>query len=1284
MEKIMLLRLVMKLAALLTVTVLFSCGGESGGSGEGGLTGGSGGDGSGSATGSITLALLDQDSVAITAVNGYEVGYLTAEVKDSNGDAVTGIVVTFAATLGSVAELTALTNDSGIAVVELRSGNIAGAGEATASATVDGDSLTSNVLGFESDGLGVARLLLYLGVPDLETVPGALVTDSPVSNSNLESISAVVQNDRGELIDGALVSFILTGEGRLSKTENITLDGIASTTVMAGTSAGFGSISASTTIAGIAQLSNADNTIAFETLGDEPFAGEGSSNLSIETTLITNNPLSTVELDAEYTGELQALVTQSDGTPVVDMIVQFELDGNVGNLYPPNGLALTNSEGIASVVLTAGSVSGAGTAKASIVIEGQVFNSDTVVYASLGNEEGETPATVKVSFNGIPVDEDVARVVTAANPATISIEVTDSAGTLLPNRKIFISTTLGLLRPSTSSDAGESSYEAVTADGTAQYELLAPESLASKNGTLAIIVGSTSEFVQFELGIDGLQLGICSGGTGAMDCGVGTTFEEGKLDFVANPLSALGSTMVSLLVVDADSVPVSGIEVGFTSGCSDNDLAQITATGTSNSQGVVTSAYVANGCEGLDTVTATELSTGVVASGDVEVLSAMIGSIRFVSVTPSDIQIRGSGDSTAIVVFQVLDVQGAAVADALVSFELTSVVGGVSLVGSDDLTDADGNVTALVQAGLIATTVRVRASVDVDLDGDGETEDDETSLETLSDGLSINTGVPDQNSMSLVATDLNIEGDRYDGTTSQVTVRLADAFNNPVPDNTTVQFRTEFGAIESSCNTSAGACSVLFTSQEPRLPVNPNTTVQEIDISSCPTPWIIDEPVTIDGAGAGMTDYVPLLITRVEKADGSSLQASSGGVVRDWSATTTGIACDSVDCSGDLLISYARMYLDEAGGSDGENNPDEPAIVQPGVATAPFLSTTGGPCLANARAQSPDASAYLGGLGQIYGARGSILAFAQGEETFIDTNGNGMYDFGDPFVDLPEAFHDLNEDNVFGNGDPVVDGSRNFESPLCYGPQSPVTDMDEVLDQCFQQGGDEETFIDFITDGYFNEGNGIYNGTLCPEEVSDRTDTCDNDADVCDENERYCSRDLVNVRRDLVILMSGSFARFGVRDAATSEWIDSVDITGLVDEGVAPGAFDATIDVYANDGTVIPAGQDFTIGWQDQQVAPGVGDTVSLRSGSGSVAIDISDRFNAGLASGTTVAVTGTTTACDISGQDTFTFSNSDRPASIGIGLFAKEGIETGAGSIEIRVQTPIGNESLASFSCQF
>jgi hypothetical protein len=70
--------------------------------------------------------------------------------------------------------------------------------------------------------------------------------------------------------------------------------------------------------------------------------------------------------------------------------------------------------------------------------------------------------------------------------------------------------------------------------------------------------------------------------------------------------------------------------------------------------------------------------------------------------------------------------------------------------------------------------------------------------------------------------------------------------------------------------------------------------------------------------------------------------------------------------------------------------------------------------------------------------RAVILAYAVGEEAFLDLNGNGVADAGE-FKDTTEAFRDDNE-----NG--VRDAS--------------------------------ETFIDFNSDGIFNGPDGKYNGVL--------------------------------------------------------------------------------------------------------------------------------------------------------------------------------------------------------------
>jgi hypothetical protein len=53
----------------------------------------------------------------------------------------------------------------------------------------------------------------------------------------------------------------------------------------------------------------------------------------------------------------------------------------------------------------------------------------------------------------------------------------------------------------------------------------------------------------------------------------------------------------------------------------------------------------------------------------------------------------------------------------------------------------------------------------------------------------------------------------------------------------------------------------------------------------------------------------------------------------------------------------------------------------------------------------------------------SVIAFTQGEEGFVDANGDGSYNNGEPFVDLGEPFVDSNDNNV-QNGGPL---DPNFE-----------------------------------------------------------------------------------------------------------------------------------------------------------------------------------------------------------------------------------------------------------------
>jgi len=181
--------------------------------------------------------------------------------------------------------------------------------------------------------------------------------------------------------------------------------------------------------------------------------------------------------------------------------------------------------------------------------------------------------------------------------------------------------------------------------------------------------------------------------------------------------------------------------------------------------------------------------------------------------------LKGTGgqgrQETSTVTFKVLDTGGNPLAGKVVNFALSTTVGGITLSQPSGTSNPLGLVATTVSSGTVSTPVRVIATTQGAL---------ATPLKTLSDVLTITTGISDQDSVSLSATKLNIEGWGIDGETTILTIRLSDHFNNPVPDGTAVNFITEGGQILGSCTTAAGACSSTLTSSNPR-PLNGRVTV---------------------------------------------------------------------------------------------------------------------------------------------------------------------------------------------------------------------------------------------------------------------------------------------------------------------------------------------------------------------------------------------------------------------------------------------------------------------------
>jgi len=187
--------------------------------------------------------------------------------------------------------------------------------------------------------------------------------------------------------------------------------------------------------------------------------------------------------------------------------------------------------------------------------------------------------------------------------------------------------------------------------------------------------------------------------------------------------------------------------------------------------------------------------------------------------------------------FRLVDVAGSGVSDIDVCFDATTYVGGLNIDGFNDVnlptapgsvalcgtdntlryvkrTGSDGVVTVQVNSGTTPTPVRVRGRT---LYPAGST----ARLETVSDSLSISTGLPLQRSFDLSLKSSNLECREISvSKPGHFTARLADQFGNPVPDGTVVNFITSGGAVcnssSGSCTTTNGQCSCDFICQEPR------------------------------------------------------------------------------------------------------------------------------------------------------------------------------------------------------------------------------------------------------------------------------------------------------------------------------------------------------------------------------------------------------------------------------------------------------------------------------------
>ncbi|MFC4160181.1 hypothetical protein [Chitinimonas lacunae] len=471
---------------------------------------------------------------------------------------------------------------------------------------------------------------------------------------------------------------------------------------------------------------------------------------------------------------------------------------------------------------------------------------------SSGTSDNTTPGPKKEELQ-IDMDRTT---ITPGTPATVSVVLRNEAGKPIANEVVTFSTVTGTYATFTP----DSATALTGSDGVARIILNAGKTYGADT-VVASARGATAK-KSFQVGFDNLTVN--------------------DLRFGVPALSAYGTTNVQVTVKAGNAQLFSPVDVNFTSKCAAAGKATLSPKVTTI-DGVATAQYKDNGCASDDEITVTVPGAGSI-TGVLKVQSASAGSIQFLSATPTRIALKGTGGAglseTSEVKFRVVDTGGKP-AKAEVEFSLSTSVGGLSLTAIRATSDPNtGEVSTIVNAGVVATPVRVRATV---LNAS-------TTLVSQSDQLSVSTGLPDQAHVSIAAETHNIEGWNVDGIESKLSIRLADHFSNPVPEGTVVNFVAEGASVDSTCTTDKnGYCEAVFRSQNLR-PRDGRVTVLA---------YAIGEEAFTDKNGDGV-------LSPITQADGT---------VENY--------LEFVDANGSST-DLTEAYVDY--NENGQRDPDEPFI----------------------------------------------------------------------------------------------------------------------------------------------------------------------------------------------------------------------------------------------------------------------------------------------------------------------------------------------------------------------
>lgn len=1008
----------------------------------------------------VALRLTDNNGTVITEISQATPGTVTARVLTRAGAPVVNQVVSFSSTLGRIQPAfgTALTNAQGEAQIRLTAGTVEGAGVLTA--RYQGVEQTLNFRTQGNEVLSQYRLIL-----EMRDSGGNL--SRSVSKDNQGELFATLSFD-GIPLSNQLITFELANDvGELvpsigtARTDD---NGVAVLRLFAGAVPGAGLVTAS--------YQASDETVfslpyAFDSTGDQ------SAETVITVQVVDGNDVEVRNVD--FVNPRKVSVTLMQGGLAAPFKLVTVETRFAGIINPSSGRVMTNATGTASLDLLAGTIQGAGEVLATFTTDaGVILQSDAFTFESAGDTpvQGDSPDfTVGLQLISTVTNMETSEV-SANSPGQIVATVLDKDALPVPNKVVSFSTTLGNLRPAT---------------GTALTDALGVARIAFAAGTAEGAGAITAQFegISEAIGfytrgdeVDPNQINAAVNFRLLTNC-------PSDFRIVRNPALCVESTSIS-----AEEPGILFIEVtrqGSNTPLEQTLVSALTTLGTVSPR-TGTAITDINGVALLDLVAGRDVGAGEVtvsAAGTSRTKAFEIGAVDVEIMVSSSLAANEAlaAGSTALITVEITRNGSLYMPPLAVEFTSGCVQAGLAVI--------DEEVTSI--GGIARSTYRAAGCVGADM----VTATVITGGNTVSGSVTVEVSEAALGSLEFLDVSapvlaLKSTGGANRTETSVVRFRLVDANGNPVAGR----------QVDFALSTSVGGLELAQQSGFTNIEGIVQTVVRS---------GIVPTPVRVQARSEQTIAGVTVVVTAP-----SDVMSVSTGLADQNSFSLSRAAFNVHGLNFDGSEVDVTVFL-----ADHFNNPvpDGTAVnfITEGGSIEPSCTTENGRCLVKWRSQNPrpfTAPEYNntilskcdGGLpcpfgivnndltiDRPLGGRATITAYAVGQESFSDLNGNGRFDDGEfvPAYDLTEAFTDHNEDGVFG-GKSCAD----------------------ALDPCAPENsnGDEfEEFIDFNNNGTFDGTNGLYDGLLCREE---------------DAAAGICSRELLHVFQNQEIIMSGDEAFF--------------------------------------------------------------------------------------------------------------------------------------------------------------